>query len=274
MNTTKTLEQLKAEAAAAAEAVAAAERAEQERSAAEKAAAEKRKAQEELQRQAAEPVSGWPLKQYVMFRDIVNATKAIIAGQHKDGIPGLTLEVTEPRKKVVLVDESVNGEIKSVGIIPSSLNIELNGEKVYVRIRWDNAMEGGSWRPRPTGKLLMKVGDYGDTKVYPQRKDGSFNYEGAALHVWGNICTALRQQELAAAKKSNAQQVKALREEFGLGEYSEVVRASFYDLGSHGRGRDYVAPEGQLYFKFGGTFTPEQCRAAIIALRAAGFEVK
>lgn len=91
---------------------------------------------------------------------------------------------------------------------------------------------GTKWRyGQPTGKLLLKVRDHEyKTKVYPQRKDGSFDWAGIAERLIYSRKLDLRTKWAEAQKAANADvlaDVKAHRDSVArIREYSLPVYAA------------------------------------------------
>lgn len=121
-----------------------------------------------------------------------------------------------------------------------------------------------SWRSKPTGKLRVTVGDYGNRVSYPQRKDGSFNYEAIANALCHYANGQNHKTKLEAQQKENASAAAALTNEF-------FPKAQY--------GVDVISPSAtpgkpvQLTVKFSGAYTAEQARDILLALRVHGIKL-
>jgi hypothetical protein len=83
-----------------------------------------------------------------------------------------------------------------------------------------------SYRSRPSGKLRLSIGAWGDRASYPQRKDGSFSYDKIAVVLRGMASRKKVEAAMEAARAANANSVAALQQELNLPDYSGVVAAS------------------------------------------------
>ena len=125
------------------------------------------------------------------------------------------------------------------------------------------------------GRLRMVVGDYGERKSLPQRKDGSFNYEAAAQHLSIKVAELKSKRDTEARIMKNASYEEAIREEFNLPAHSDIIKTSRgHHVGEIGRASrrwvSYAAPVGMVYLSLVNTVTPEQARAILAAAVAAG----
>lgn len=80
----------------------------------------------------------------------------------------------------------------------------------WINIREEYSSSTYRWSYRKTGKLRLNVGDYGNTKSLPQKKDGSFSYDKAADVLVG---IAMRQYREKVAERTR-QNNKAIAEQF------------------------------------------------------------
>lgn len=104
----------------------------------------------------------------------------------------------------------------------------------YVEVK-QTYRSGSSWRSmgRPTGKSVMSIGDYGQRVTYPERKDGSFNWEAAAqglAHVAVRINAAHRAD---AMRRANAAIVEHVAKAVGDDRWAGFK----VDASTHSEGR-------------------------------------
>lgn len=122
-----------------------------------------------------------------------------------------------------------------------------------------------SWRSTPNGKMRLTVGDYGDRVSFPQRKNGSHNYDEIARLLIG---IAARKNAAAKAednRRGNKQTVAGLAAELFPNDkngYQDVVTAS----------SDPQAPI-RFSFKIDRAMSIEQARALAVAIRSAGIKL-
>jgi hypothetical protein len=94
----------------------------------------------------------------------------------------------------------------------------------YLTIKEERTTSG--WRSVPTGKLRISVSCIYETKSFPQRKDGTFNYPEIAA-----LLRACCERSLAsAARRSVENGNKPVADDFkaqqGIGQYSSAIRPS------------------------------------------------
>ena len=83
-----------------------------------------------------------------------------------------------------------------------------------------------------TGKLRVTVGDYGDRKSFPQRKDGSFNYGEIALLLVNRAGRKLMDQRMERNRISNRDAAKQLGDELGLNDWSGTMTVAAASTGA------------------------------------------
>lgn len=86
----------------------------------------------------------------------------------------------------------------------------------------------GYHRFTPTGRLRCTVGDYGERQSFPQRKDGTFNYESIAITLRNLAYRRWARANAERAKQENQNAVMAVRKHVGLkaDAYSYNITAS------------------------------------------------
>lgn len=246
--TTKTLAQLQADAVAAQEALRAAEVAAAEAEKAEKA--EQARAAEIVRREALRnmPVPASYAERSVWLNAIAEVARAAL---RVDKLAA-TVDVVESSKSVLETDSG-----PQVNWTAPHISAKLNGADVYTFIAFEGERTRiSSWRSQANGKMRMSVGHYGERTSYPQRKDGSFNYEAAAQHIVNCVHKAHYEAKAKAAVANNWRALTSMKEEFGLKEHSSVLRSS--------------GAEGKFIFKLEGSMTEEQVRAILTAAVNAG----
>lgn len=277
-NTTKSVEQLRAEAAAAAEALAAAEAA--AKRASEEAAAAEKAAKELARRTAAlnAPQPAWIDERAKHLEAIANTLLGQVEERDagcktapKIG-PHIKIEV---EKSVRTVREEPEGPV--VNWSAPLLNITLHGQKVYTQLEFKAEMEASHGRfsfsrPRTTGRMRLTVGSYGDRVSLPSKKDGSFNYAAVASKIFSDVLHSEEQYQKAVVLAKNKALAPTLRKEFGLGEYSSVIEEK-RSVQVGGRYDSYAAPVGHVYLKLDKAVTPEQARAILNAAIEAGVKL-
>lgn len=264
----KTIPELEAEAAVAAEALANAKRAAAEASEADKAAAAKKAAEEAHAAALIAPPPADITAKWGHLTQIMVALGALIAAD-PDLVSIAEVSVAPAERNVFEGDSG-----PTVSWTHPHLVARLRGEAVYTRIEFKDERTGGSWHSRPTGKLRLTVGDYGSTTSYPQKKDGTFNYAGAAAVLFPEFRRAEQKHQAALCVQSNAEAVATLRAKFGLPEHSEVIRTSAWHRDFNGRsGHEVTAPAGSVLLKISRTVTHAQAEAILAAAIAAGVKL-
>lgn len=76
------------------------------------------------------------------------------------------------------------------------------------------------FRSEPTGKVSVTYGEYGNRTRFPQRKDGTHNYEEIAKLISYDIEQENQKNKMARAVDGNKAVVISLRNEFGMPEHS------------------------------------------------------
>lgn len=118
-----------------------------------------------------------------------------------------------------------------------------------------------SWKTRPNGKVRITVGQWGERRSFPQRKDGTHNYEEIASEL---VAYAAKRNAVDAASKlyeQNKPLAKALREELGLSEYYGPMK-----IEPSSNKADRVA----VKIEVNATMSPAKARETYAALKALG----
>lgn len=89
-----------------------------------------------------------------------------------------------------------------------------------------------SWRSKPNGKLRLTVGDFGDRKSYPQKKDGTHNYYSIAVTLRGYAHRRLAEQKAQVNRVRNNQAATDIANEFNLPQYHALVVPSAHVVGN------------------------------------------
>lgn len=135
---------------------------------------------------------------------------------------------TERAKKNALVERHLN-QI-ALHLPRDMFAVVKNGEILIDGFRpwWEfkERYTSSGWRSKPTGTFQFSVGDYGERKVFPQRKDGSFSYLKISQEMVDSVRVAKARKQRNDAQKTNEQVADAVREEFGFREWSSNVTAS------------------------------------------------
>lgn len=121
-----------------------------------------------------------------------------------------------------------------------------------------------SWRSKPTGKLRLSIGDYGSRRSFPQRKDGGHNYEEVAA-ILCSLVAQKKSRDLATANQQrNRATAEAIRKEFNLPEYHDLVAPS-------------ASKDVAVMLDFSKissvTISPEKAREVLAALRGLGIKL-
>lgn len=144
----------------------------------------------------------------------------------------------------------------------TTLTLTVKGTNASWRLSIDTEYERGSrWSARPTGKLRVVVGDFGDRTSYPQRKDGTHNYDAIADKLLAHANAVLARQSAEQVKRTNTVIAERLVQELGLPAYGSGVTIEAT-----------TNPAAPIAFKFStsGAISVERATALVAALRAAG----
>lgn len=114
-----------------------------------------------------------------------------------------------------------------------------------------------------TGKIRLSVGDYGSKQSYPQRKDGTHNYEAIAGRLIAHVEKQLLKDEAEAQRKRNESAAARVRDRFGM---------STYDYAKVEASQSPTAPV-HLKYAIAGSFTEERAIEIIEALKSVGLKV-
>jgi hypothetical protein len=245
--TTKTLEQLQAEAQAAAEALQAAQRAAQEAEREAKYAAQRA---EQEQRDAAERA-----KQAAVLAPIAAAFAAAgISTNYAPGNRSFSIAVdTQPSYRAITV--SVEAE------------------------QFSGSSSGWYSRSRPTGRYLVVLRSDSTSHRYPPLKAGGYNTAKMIEVVKAKFALIAAQNEAARVKASKLQSAAELAEQvraengYAAGETNPVVSQIQHSYPrSNGRGYEYTTytpKPGHIFLQLGNyEATPEEAKLLLNALKA------
>lgn len=129
--------------------------------------------------------------------------------------------------KAIVAELIAVGFTKATYTLPESgkfPNIHCTPDEKYVA--WDVFFETSynrdTWRSRETGTKVV-VGLYGDANRYPKLKDGGYNYKKIAATAWDKYQTHLAKQKRENVQltnqKSNEARIKRLVTQFGKPAY-------------------------------------------------------
>jgi len=105
---------------------------------------------------------------------------------------------------------------------PENNRLIIDGVEANYQIEIKEDWTGSAWKPKPTGKLRIIVGDYGHKRQYPQRKDGSFNYADAVLVLIAYAAERKRIKAVEAQKADNKTVAAELIKTLGISNYNLV----------------------------------------------------
>ena len=119
-----------------------------------------------------------------------------------------------------------------------------------------------SWRSKPTGKLYMTIGGYGNKKRFKQLKAGGWRYREIAEELAHRMQGAIYKAKEAKRHKNNEALVEALRNTFELKQYYGAIQVSTTDV------------PGQVKIAVSKNFTLDETAASelIAALQGMGFK--
>lgn len=117
--------------------------------------------------------------------------------------------------------------------------------------------ERHDYRHRGTGEYNITVGDYGDRKTFPLRKDGTYNYAKIAEDIALRIRRERRRQQESQARTDNIAVAKQMAEQMRAATGVDPVVVD----GSYGWGGKFVAYTSPKF-----SFTMEQMHALIVAM--------
>jgi hypothetical protein len=119
------------------------------------------------------------------------------------------------------------------------------------------------WRSTPNGRTRITVGVYGERKSYPQRKDGTHNYEAIAGELLIRADHAIATAKWNNQQRSNEAPVKNLAAELSMASYQHILRAS------------QVADMPVLVnITIARAMTVADAKRLVLTLRTLGFELK
>lgn len=127
------------------------------------------------------------------------------------------------------IADTITGD-HNVIIVEDEGTMAIDGIPVHSQMSFNQDYSAGSgrfgWGSKPTGRMSIVVGDYGDRKRYPQRKDGSHSYGKIAEDLVYYATRKLVTNKLELQRRSNDHAAQALRQELGMPDYSSAVVAS------------------------------------------------
>lgn len=161
---------------------------------------------------------------------------------------------TETRKRAKWMpddqDEMTGEETFEVTVLTTDFG-DLSG--------WDVKEEHtnySKWRSKPNGKQRFSVGFYGDRKSFPQRKDGSFNYEEIAQMLIRGLDRQHTRQAKEQMAISNRHMTERVREKVGYGVFKWVNSSETHagqvsvEVGAHSLTEDQALELFELLQKF------------------------
>ena len=131
---------------------------------------------------------------------------------------------------------------------------------VHVDVK-EERTDVSQWQSVPNGKLRVVTGDYGDRKNYPQRKDGSFDFEKIGAWLVQDMRRMAERREAQAVREGSADMLANLRAELGLRELGGKCR--LYASG------DAEAPV-HIDFSLSQNVSADKAREIVNALKALG----
>lgn len=101
--------------------------------------------------------------------------------------------------------------------------LHVNGQNMEFRFDMREERTSSTFHRRASGKIRVLVGPWGEKEQFPQRKDGTHNYEKMAR----SLVRHAERERLAIIARCNREDnevlVDALRDELGLSRYSRPV---------------------------------------------------
>lgn len=138
-------------------------------------------------------------------------------------VAGMRTTVTEPTPRMWTNDNNRYREWSR-----PALKIEGFNGSIYLKIdqeRTHHSNHHSKWRSSPVaGKWRIAYGDYGSTISFPQRKDGTHNYERIAELIIDDVARIKARQQKEATQAANKSGVEALRNKLGLEKYYGVMQ--------------------------------------------------
>jgi len=113
-------------------------------------------------------------------------------------------------------------------------------------------------------KDRIVVGNYGDRTSYPQRKDGTYNYDAISTKLVGYAERRIQENAARRRTASNAVTVSELRNELGLHEYYGTMTVS---------ASPSVEAPVYVKLKIERAMSVEKARALAEALKAIGYDL-
>lgn len=120
-----------------------------------------------------------------------------------------------------------------------------------------------SWRSSKNGKFRVAVGEWGDRKSYPQRKDGSHNYESIADDLRRHARIRMHRKAVEAGHEHCREVIKGIQEVYGLKSYGSGITL-----------KSTAQPGHPVRVEFEKAMTAEDAGRLIELLRENGFLAK
>jgi multidrug efflux pump subunit AcrA (membrane-fusion protein) len=158
----------------------------------------------------------------------------------------------------------------------SSIRLRKPGQEAYKHVAGFSHYDifsSSSWHARVTGQGIAVDANRYPSKKLKVRADGTINIASATAEVLQSLEGVLRGWKDSQAQASNAGALDALRKQFGLSKYSDLVKTTHT---SYSRSSGYdttTAPEGKLYMDIRALVTPEQAAALLQAMQDAGLRL-
>lgn len=136
----------------------------------------------------------------------------------------------------------------------------INGmDATYMLSIQDEQTHLSSWRSKANGRKRIAVGDYGSRKSYPQRKDGTHNYDAIAAQLKADVSARQARDRMYAARNTNDKIVRKFCEEHGVREFGTPSFQASAD------------PSKPIRVKMEVAVTEERAAELIALLRSGGF---
>lgn len=120
----------------------------------------------------------------------------------------------------VIEENCVKTTVRFNGVSHELTSADLRVEEEYESL--------SSWRTRRTGRLKVRVGDYGDQQTYKARSDGTYNYNKITDKLVEIVRNRIAYKIALRNEKLNTERVRALKEKIGMHPYSPTIKATNY----------------------------------------------
>lgn len=104
-----------------------------------------------------------------------------------------------------------------VSISPNTFTVD--GVNCIYQVDFKEEYTSSTWRSRPTGKIRMTVGDYGERQSYRQKKDGTFSYDKAADRIEAYVIRQTKASDAQSRRNANKTVVAEFRKLANVTEY-------------------------------------------------------